>query len=288
MNVSVPYLMVIGLGVFSVLLLGFVVYLLVSRSSFPLSEIQKKLAFLEASAAQIQEMGREVSALNSLLHAPKLRGNFGEYLLNNLLKDTLPPQNFSVQYKFSDGSAVDAVIRLGKNIIPVDSKFPLESYERYLNAKDLEDKKKARSDFSRSVRQRVDEISKKYIRPEEGTFDFALMYIPSESVYYEILTNDTKKNWELFEYSMKNRTIPVSPNTFYAYLMSVVYGLKGMKIEERAENIIKKVNGLQKNFADFSSELAVLGHHISNAGAKFGEISDKADKINNLLNNLSE
>jgi len=268
--------------------LGLLVYLLISRSSSPLSEIQKKLAFLEASASQIQEMGKEVSALNSLLHAPKLRGNFGEYLLASLLKDTLPPQNFSLQYKFSDGSAVDAIIRLGKNIIPVDSKFPLESYERYLTAQDSESKKKARTDFSRSVRQRVDEISRKYIRPEEGTFDFALMYVPSESVYYEILTNDTKKNWELFEYSMKNRTIPVSPNTFYAYLMSVVYGLKGMKIEERAENIIKKVTGLQKNFSDFSSELAVLGHHISNTAAKFGEISEKSAKINNLLNNLSE
>ena len=170
----------------------------------------------------------------------------------------------------------------------MDSKFPLESFERYLNSKDSESAKKAKTEFSRSVKGRIDEISKKYIRPEEGTFDFALMYIPSESVYYEILTNDTKKNWELFEYSMKNRVIPVSPNTFYAYLMSVVYGLKGMKIEEQAENIIKKVNGLQKKFADFSEDLSVLGRHISNTGAKFTEISEKAGKINNLLDNLSE
>ena len=288
MNITLSYIIIASLIVFCLILVILLVRSLAFRSSSPLSEIQQKLGLLEASAARIQEMGKEISSLNSLLHSPKLRGNFGEYLLYNLLKDTLPPQNFTIQHHFSDGSAVDAVIRLGKNIIPVDSKFPLESFERYLNSKDSESAKKAKTEFSRSVKGRIDEISKKYIRPEEGTFDFALMYIPSESVYYEILTNDTKKNWELFEYSMKNRVIPVSPNTFYAYLMSVVYGLKGMKIEEQAENIIKKVNGLQKKFADFSEDLSVLGRHISNTGAKFTEISEKAGKINNLLDNLSE
>ncbi|MBQ4379506.1 MAG: DNA recombination protein RmuC [Treponema sp.] len=288
MNITLSYIIIASVIVFCLILVILLVRSLAFRSSSPLSEIQQKLGLLEASAARIQEMGKEISSLNSLLHSPKLRGNFGEYLLYNLLKDTLPPQNFTIQHHFSDGSAVDAVIRLGKNIIPVDSKFPLESFERYLNSKDSESAKKAKTEFSRSVKGRIDEISKKYIRPEEGTFDFALMYIPSESVYYEILTNDTKKNWELFEYSMKNRVIPVSPNTFYAYLMSVVYGLKGMKIEEQAENIIKKVNGLQKKFADFSEDLSVLGRHISNTGAKFTEISEKAGKINNLLDNLSE
>ena len=288
MNITLSYIIIASLIVFCLILVILLVRSLAFRSSSPLSEIQQKLGLLEASAARIQEMGKEISSLNSLLHSPKLRGNFGEYLLYNLLKDTLPPQNFTIQHHFSDGSAVDAVIRLGKNIIPVDSKFPLESFERYLNSKDSESAKKAKTEFSRSVKGRIDEISKKYIRPEEGTFDFALMYIPSESVYYEMLTNDTKKNWELFEYSMKNRVIPVSPNTFYAYLMSVVYGLKGMKIEEQAENIIKKVNGLQKKFADFSEDLSVLGRHISNTGAKFTEISEKAGKINNLLDNLSE
>ena len=262
--------------------------MLVSRSNSPLSEIQQKLGSLENAALQMQEISREVCSLKSILHAPKLRGNFGEYLLYNLLSDTLPPKNFATQFKFSDGSAVDAVIKLGKNLIPVDSKFPLESFERYLSATDSESKKKAKSEFSRSVKMRIEEISKKYIRPQENTFDFALMYIPSEGVYYEILTKDTKKGYELFDYAMKNRVIPVSPNTFYAYLMSIVYGLKGMKIEEQAAGIIKKLNGIQINFKILNEEISVLGKHIANATSKFSEVKEKAERIGSQLENLTE
>lgn len=287
MNPQIFYI-VLGAAAFIIILLAVILIALISnRSHSPLSEIQQKLGSLEAAATQMQEIGREVGSLKSVLHAPKLRGNFGEYLLYNLLKDTLPPKNFAVQYQFSDGSAVDAIIRLGKNIIPVDSKFPLESFERYLASSDSESKKKAKTEFIRSVKGRIDEISKKYIRPQEGTFDFALMYIPSESVYYEILTNDTQKGYELFDYAMKSRVIPVSPNTFYAYLMAIVYGLKGMKIEEQAESIIKKISGIQKHFSDFTEEIATLGKHLSNAGTKFNEIKEKAATIGTELEKLT-
>ena len=287
MNPQIFYI-VLGAAAFIIILLAVILIALISnRSHSPLSEIQQKLGSLEAAANQMQEIGKEVGSLKSILHAPKLRGNFGEYLLYNLLKDTLPSKNFAVQYQFSDGSAVDAIIRLGKNIIPVDSKFPLESFERYLTSIDSETRKKAKSEFTRSVKGRIDEISKKYIRPQEGTFDFALMYIPSESVYYEILTNDTQKGYELFDYAMKSRVIPVSPNTFYAYLMAIVYGLKGMKIEEQAESIIKKISGIQKSFADFTEEIATLGKHLSNAGTKFNEIKEKAATIGTELEKLT-
>ena len=288
MNIN-PLYLALGAAAFLILILTVLLIALISnRSHSPLSEIQQKLGSLEAAATQMQEMGKEVSSLKSILHAPKLRGNFGEYLLYNLLKDTLPPKNFAVQYQFSDGSAVDAIIRLGKNIIPVDSKFPLESFERYLTSTDSESKKKAKSEFTRSVKGRIDEISKKYIRPQEGTFDFALMYIPSESVYYEILTNDTQKGYELFDYAMKRRVIPVSPNTFYAYLMAIVYGLKGMKIEEQAESIIKKISGIQKSFTDLTEEIATLGKHLTNAGTKFSEVKEKAEKISGQISNITE
>lgn len=259
-----------------------------ARPRADFSELSQKLSSLEIAAAQMQEIGKEVSSLKMILHAPKLRGNFGEYLLYNLLKDTLPPKNFAAQFQFSDGATVDAIIRLGKHIIPVDSKFPLESFERYIQSADSESKKKAKSEFTKSVKARIDEISKKYIRPQENTFDFALMYIPSESVYYEILTNDSAKGYELFDYAMKSRVIVVSPNTFYAYLMAIVYGLKGMKIEEQAESIIKKISGIQKNFADFSEELATLGKHISNASAKFSEVREQAEKIGRGVEKLTE
>ena len=286
MNINPLYLALAAATFLILILTILLIVLLVSRSHSPLSEIQQKLGSLQAAATQMQEIGKEVSSLKSILHAPKLRGNFGEYLLYNLLKDTLPPKNFAVQYQFSDGSAVDAIIRLGKNIISVDSKFPLESFERYLTSKDSESKKKAKTEFTRSVKGRIDEISKKYIRPQEGTFDFALMYIPSESVYYEILTNDTQKGYELFDYAMKSRVIPVSPNTFYAYLMAIVYGLKGMKIEEQAESIIKKISGIQKSFTDLTEEIATLGKHLTNAGSKFSEVKEKAATIENQLDGL--
>ena len=288
MNINPLYLALAAATFLILILTILLIVLLVSRSHSPLSEIQQKLGSLQAAATQMQEIGKEVSSLKSILHAPKLRGNFGEYLLYNLLKDTLPPKNFAVQYQFSDGSAVDAIIRLGKNIIPVDSKFPLESFERYLTSKDSESKKKAKTEFTRSVKGRIDEISKKYIRPQEGTFDFALMYIPSESVYYEILTNDTQKGYELFDYAMKSRVIPVSPNTFYAYLMAIVYGLKGMKIEEQAESIIKKISGIQKSFTDLTEEIATLGKHLTNAGTKFSEVKEASAEIANKLENLTE
>ena len=286
MNINPLYLALAAATFLILILTILLIVLLVSRSHSPLSEIQQKLGSLQAAATQMQEIGKEVSSLKSILHAPKLRGNFGEYLLYNLLKDTLPPKNFAVQYQFSDGSAVDAIIRLGKNIISVDSKFPLESFERYLSSTDSESKKKAKTEFTRSVKGRIDEISKKYIRPQEGTFDFALMYIPSESVYYEILTNDTQKGYELFDYAMKSRVIPVSPNTFYAYLMAIVYGLKGMKIEEQAESIIKKISGIQKSFTDLTEEIATLGKHLTNAGTKFSEVKEKAATIENQLDGL--
>ncbi len=280
-----------ALGLSAFFFLAFIillVVLLISHTHSPLPEIQQKLGSIESVATRMQEIGKEISSLKSILHTPKLRGNFGEYLLYNLLKDTLPPKNFSTQYQFSDGCAVDAIIRLGKNIIPVDSKFPLESFERYLTSTDPESKKKAKSEFSRSVKLRIDEISKKYIRPQEGTFDFALMYIPSEIIYYEILTINTQKGYELFDYAMKSRVIPVSPNTFYAYLMSVVYGLKGLKIEEQAESIIKKISGIQKSITDLSEEISTLGKHLTNASAKFTEVQARTSRIGNQLESLTE
>lgn len=287
MNFPLTYVIIACLAFFSLLLLILLIHALASRKNSDFSELTQKLASLESTTLQIQEIGKEVSSLKMILHAPKLRGNFGEYLLYNLLKDTLPPKNYQEQFQFSDGATVDAIIRLGKHIIPVDSKFPLESFERYLSSKDADGKKKAKSEFIKSVKARIDEISKKYIRPQESTFDFALMYIPSESVYYEILTKDSAKGYELFDYAMKSRVIIVSPNTFYAYLLSIVYGLKGMKIEEQAESIIKKISGIQREFSNYKEELATLGKHLSNASAKFSEVNDKTKKIGDQIENLT-
>ncbi|WP_407425917.1 DNA recombination protein RmuC [Treponema sp.] len=256
-----------------------------SKNSLSLiNSIQQKLGFLEASANQIQELGKDMHSLQNILNAPKLRANFGEYLLYNLLKDTIPAKHYEQQYHFSDGSAVDAVLKLGNHLVPIDSKFPLESFNRYINSENPDAKKKAKTEFAKSVKLRVDEIAKKYIRPLEHTFDFAFMYIPSESVYYEILTNDSIKQYELFEYAMENKVIFVSPNTFYSYLLSIVYGLNGFKIEEKAEAIIDELSSLRLSCNDMISDFEVLGKHLANAQAKFSETMNKAQKITAELN----
>ncbi|MCR4823464.1 MAG: DNA recombination protein RmuC [Treponema sp.] len=282
------YIISAGLALIILLLIILLIQVLISRSKSNFSGLEEKLSSLEGSALTLQQISRDVTSFNLLLHAPKLRGNFGEYLLYNLLKDSLPAKNYARQHAFSDGVKVDAVIRLGKNIIPVDSKFPMESFERYIKSKDKSEKKAAKADFIKSVKARIDEISKKYIRPQEGTFDFALMYIPSESIYYEILTGDSEKDYQLFDYAMKNRVIPVSPSTFYAYLMSIVYGLKGMKIEEKAGEIVKKLSGIQSDFRNYMKEMSVLGKHITDSAAKFKDIKDQTQDLEKKLDSLTK
>lgn len=250
-----------------------------------IGDIQKKLGSLENATEQMQEIGKDISSLQNILQAPKLRGNLGEYLLYELLGDVLPRANYEEQYRFSDGSAVDAVIRIGRNYVPVDSKFPMESFVRFINAKDLETKKKSRSEFIKSVKARIDEISK-YIRPAEQTYDFALMYIPSENVYYEILTCDAEKNYGLFEYAMSKKVVPVSPSTFYAYLMSIVFGLRGYKIEQKAEKITKELSGIQNDFEKFAADFEILGKHLNYANTKYDELSRQSNKIFANMRNI--
>lgn len=250
-----------------------------------IGDIQKKLGSLENATEQMQEIGKDISSLQNILQAPKLRGNLGEYLLYELLGDVLPRANYEEQYRFSDGSAVDAVIRIGRNYVPVDSKFPMESFVRFINAKDLENKKKSRSEFIKSVKARIDEISK-YIRPAEQTYDFALMYIPSENVYYEILTCDAEKNYGLFEYAMSKKVVPVSPSTFYAYLMSIVFGLRGYKIEQKAEKITKELSGIQNDFEKFAADFEILGKHLNYADSKYDELSRQSNKIFANMRNI--
>jgi len=253
------------------------------QSASVIGEIQQKLGSLENATRQIQEIGKDISSLQDILRSPKLRGNLGEYFLYELLRDVLPAANYEEQHHFNDGSAVDAAVRLGKYLVPVDSKFPMESFVRFINAKDSDSKKKCRSEFLKSVKARIDEISKKYIRPEEGTFDFALMYIPAENVYYEILVRDSEKGSALFNYAMSKKVVPVSPSTFYAYLMSISFGLRGYKIEQQAQKIVSELSALQNSFSAFCGDFEVLGKHLSNAAGKYDELEKQSEKISGKL-----
>jgi DNA recombination protein RmuC len=252
-------------------------------------EIQKKLGALEESTKQMKEIGKDIASLQDILQAPKLRGNLGEYLLEDLLHQVFPAANYTMKYSFKSGVQVDAVIRLGDWVIPVDAKFPLESFQRLLAAPDEENRKRSKKEFIQSVKKRIDEIADKYIRPDEGTFDFALIYIPAENVFYETMISDTltDKNYEIFNYAMARHVIPVSPNSFYAYLMAIAFGLKGLKIEQQTKEILKNLVKVQDSFAHFYTDFTLLGKHIGNAGSKYDETAKKAEKFHERLANFT-
>jgi DNA recombination protein RmuC len=259
------------------------------NSSRIIGDIHTKLGTLEATAKNIQNIGKDISSLQNILQAPKLRGNLGEYLLEELLKQIFPGANYETKYSFKNGTQVDAIIKLGGNIVPVDSKFPLESFQRLVAADNEENKKTFKKEFISSVKKRIDEISDKYINPAEGTFDFAIMYIPAENVFYETIINDslTNKDYELLNYAMAKHVIPVSPNSFYAYLMALVFGLKGLKIEQEAKTILGELSQVQDKFGKFFADYSLVGKHISNALGKFNDSTKNADKLNDQIGRIT-
>ena len=265
-----------------------------------IGDIHTKLGTLETTAKNIQDIGKDISSLQNILQAPKLRGNLGEYLLEELLKQIFPAANYETKYNFRNGTQVDAIIKLGGYIVPVDSKFPLESYQRFVNADKTgspavngvvnndEDKKAFRKEFVISVKKRIDETAK-YINPAEGTFDFAMMYIPAENVFYETIINDsfTNKDYEILNYAMSKHVIPVSPNSFYAYLMALVFGLKGLKIEQEAKTILGELSQVQDKFNKFFTDYSLVGKHISNAVGKYNDTTKGAEKLNEQIGRIT-
>ena len=254
-----------------------------------IGDINTKLGTLETTAKNMQDIGKNISSLQDLLQAPKLRGNLGEYLLEELLKQIFPQKNYKIKHSFKNGTQVDAIIILGDGIVPVDSKFPLESFQRLVNADTDEDKKQYRKEFISSVKKRIDEIADKYINPAENTFDFAMMYIPAENVFYETIINDSmsNKDYELLNYAIEKHIIPVSPNSFYAYLMALVYGLKGFKIEQEAKTILGELSQIQDKFGKFFAEYGLVGKHLSNAITKYSDTEKSADKLNDQINRIT-
>ncbi|MBN2325261.1 MAG: DNA recombination protein RmuC [Spirochaetes bacterium] len=256
-----------------------------------MSDVHRKLGSLEESSRMIQEIGKDISSLQNILRAPKIRGGLGEYLLEDLLRQILPNENFEMQYGFKDGCVVDAVIRLGDGLVPIDSKFPLESFQRLVDTGAADEKSRGvyKREFIKSVKERIDEVAGKYIKPDEGTFDFAMMYIPAENVFYEIIITDnlTDKRYELFNYALERHVIPVSPNSFYSYLMAIVFGLKGFRIEQQAKTIIGELSKVQSTFSEFYGDFSVLGRHIKNASAKYDDTIRRADRFSEQVGRIT-
>jgi DNA recombination protein RmuC len=253
-----------------------------------IGEVREKLGELSKTSEQIHEVGKNIASLQEILRPPKLRGGLGEQFLGELLSQILPPEFYSLQYPFSSGERVDAVVRLGEKFVPIDSKFPLDNFRRIIECKTEEEKKSFKKIFYRDVKKHIDDIASKYILPQEGTYDFALLYIPAENVYYEIITKDESFGEEkgVLNYALTKKVIPVSPNSFYAYLQVIVLGLKGLQIEKGAQKIQALLSGLKKDIGGFQEDFQLVGKHISNAMNKFEEARRRLDKFSFKLEQI--
>jgi len=248
-------------------------------------EVQARLAQLDEANKRILEVGRSIASLQEILRAPKVRGGLGEFLLGDLLSQVMPAEYFTLQHSFKSGERVDAVIRLSQGLVPVDAKFPLENFQKSLLAQDDGAKKSFLKLFAADVKKHVEAIASKYILPHEGTCDFALMYIPAENVYYEAFIKDEAlgEGKSLREYAFTKHVIPVSPNSFYAYLHTILLGLRGMKVEESAREIIKHLGGLRGQLARFQEEFRKMGRHLEQSKGSFDVAQRQLEKFSDKL-----
>ena len=253
------------------------------------SDVQVNLARLEESNKRIYELGKDISSLQEILRAPKIRGGIGEFLLGDLLEQILPQQHFDLQHVFKSGEKVDAVIRLGDGLVPVDSKFPLENFRRLLEAESDQEKKAYRRKFMADVRSHIDSIAGKYIVPDEGTFPFALMYVPAENVYYETIIKEqgVEDGRSIAGYAMRKRVIPVSPNTLYLYLQTIILGLRGMQVEKNALEIISALSRLKVDFDRFAQDFRLTGTHLRRAAGSYDCGEKSLEKLEVRLDQIS-
>jgi DNA recombination protein RmuC len=255
------------------------------------SQLHLKLGQMEESSKQIYLLGQGLQDLKDILKNPKLRGNMGEFFLEDLLRQILPPGHFTIQHTFRSGEIVDATISLGNSLLSVDSKFPLESFVRLVQLPDGdENKKRERKAFVTAIKRHADAIAKKYILPNEGTFDFALMYIPAENVYYETIIREELLDDEgsLYSYLLGKKVVPVSPNSLYAYLQVIVLGLRGLKVQEHAQEMMVDLQRIEGDLGKFREDYSVLGKHLKNAGGSYEEGAKRLDKFHTRLGMLTE
>jgi DNA recombination protein RmuC len=249
-------------------------------------EVRRGLGEVDRQVRSVNEVARDLRGLQELLRAPKIRGGMGEYLLADLLSEVLPAEHFDLQHAFPGGERVDAVISVGPKLVPVDAKFPLESFRRLAASEDEGEQKAARKALRVDVRRHVDAIATRYIRPGEGTYDFALMYIPAESVYHEGVLRSDDDGGDLFEYAISRKVIPVSPQSFYAYLQVILLGLRGLTIEDQAQEILTRLGLIRTRLERFTESFDVAVRHLGNAGRQFEEASRRLARLDASVSEL--
>ena len=247
-----------------------------------LADLTLKLGEIGKSSEQILALGRDVRGLQQVFEAPKRRGAMGELALQALLEESFPAEHILTQYEFKNGERVDALLRLPGGSVPIDSKFPLAAFRAGLEAATDEQRQRATRAFARDVRKHIDDIAAKYIRPAEGTLDFALMYIPAESVFYEVIVRDSAESSDevrLSDYAVRKRVVPVSPNSLYAYLQAIAYGLMGLRIEQRARDILRGLQQVQGDLQTFGESFDLGLRHLRNAQSAFSESADRFARL---------
>ncbi len=230
---------------------------------------------LDNTSKVINDLQKNIAEFNQFLSSPKLRGNVGEQVLKELLKQFLPNESFNLQYTFKSGEKVDAAIMTSAGIIPVDSKFPLENFRK------MQTEPVYRKTFESDVKKHIDDISRKYILTDEGTLDYALMYIPSEAVYYEIVNSQN-----LFDYAQSKRILPVSPTTFYAYIKAILMSFEGQKIEKQAKEILSSLRAIKKDYGKVEENLGILQKHLVNATNMMGNVYSSFTNLGHKIQSI--
>lgn len=259
-----------------------------TNSGNTLNQLSEQLGKLKGDSEQMLKIGQDVRKLQDILRAPKLRGQLGEQSLGGLLSNILPADHFELQHGFRSGRVVDALIKLPDFAVSVDAKFPLPAFEQMIAAETEEEKNRLRRQFQKDVQNHINKISENYIIPEEGTLDFALMYIPAENVYYETIIKYESDKVNILDQALQKKVIPVSPNLLYAYLMTIVMGLHGLQIEKQAEQIRTHLNQLAGGFASFTGTWEILGKHLRNAQSQYEEGSSRLNKFTLQLDQIRD
>jgi DNA recombination protein RmuC len=244
------------------------------------ADVKEGVGELRERSRRLTELAADIASLEELLRAPKARGGLGELFLENLLGQVLPPESWATQVDIG-GKRADAVVRVGDRSVAIDAKFPIEDFRRLAEA-DESEKSKLKKELIGNLKSKAEDIAAKYIRPDLGTYDFALMYIPAEAVYYEAVADG-----DFFEHAARLRVFPVSPATTYLYLTTISLGLKGLRIEEEAERILGALARLEAEWKAFDGTFRVLGTHLKNLSGKYDEAAAELMRISGHLASVS-
>jgi DNA recombination protein RmuC len=247
------------------------------------TQVEGKLGQMQEASRQIFDLARQMSSLQEILQSPKMRGGLGEFLLSDLLAQCLHSESYRMQYPFKNGTIVDAALFIGKHTLCVDSKFPLENFRRLYQTESESEKKALRKQFLADVKKHVNDIANKYILPDEETFDFALMFIPAENVYYELIIRDQS---DLYEHCLSKKVVPVSPNSFYAYLQVIVQGLRGFQISQQAKDVLAQLQKIENELNRLGIDFAKIGSHLRDAQGSFDRSDARLMKLKKTVSNM--